>query len=275
MENSRPSGCFSSLLLVVFLVTVLFQAGGKPSGEGLRRPPIDEPRSDPGSMPIPEYGIEDTGKAQDSQGTAFAISSKGLWLTAEHVVRGCDLVGLATGPQHAEKVSEVYQSQVSDAALIADGFGSRVTMPLAMHIPEEGAAGYHMGFPSGRPAVVQSRLIGPGSAVRGLGRTEPVLAWAEVRRFPEFDHALGGISGGPTLDFNGAVVGINSAASERRGRVLTTRPDAAINLVRAARRTHSATAVVPIAGLDDAIARFDALAHAGAIRQVFCDVAER
>ncbi|MGH6780580.1 MAG: S1 family peptidase, partial [Sphingomonadaceae bacterium] len=85
----------------------------------------------------------------------------------------------------------------------------------------------------------------------------------------------GGISGGPTLDATGAVVGINSAASERRGRVLTTRPDAAINLVHAARRAHAAAPTEPIAGMPDAIARFQTLSRAGAIRQVFCDVAEK
>lgn len=277
MASSRQGGCsLVPLLLFLVLATLFFGRGERPMRApeiNPRRPPVDEPLPFPDGRPVPEYGIDDTGRPQDSQGTAFAISDNGLWMTAEHVVRACDRVGLSTGPGQAARVRDIYQSRVSDAALIADGLPSQQILPLAAVEPAEGADGFHMGFPSGVPAVVHSRLIGPGSAARGPGRTEPVLAWAEVARFPEFDHALGGISGGPTLNAAGTVVGINSAASERRGRVLTTRPDAAITLVRAARKVPTSATAPPIADVRDALARFQLYSATGAIRPVYCDVA--
>ena len=274
---SRQGGC-SLVPLVLFLVlaALFFGRDERPMRApevNPRRPPVEEPLPFPDGQRVPEYGIDDSARPQDSQGTAFAISDNGLWMTAEHVVRACDRVGLSSGPAQAARVSEIYQSRVSDAALIADGLPSQQILPLAAREPAAGADGYHMGFPSGRPAVVHSQLIGPGSAVRGPGRTEAVLAWAEVARFPEFDHALGGISGGPTLDAAGAVVGINSAASERRGRVLTTRPEAAISLMRATRHAPGSAFGTPIAGVRDALARFQQYYDVGAIRPVYCDVA--
>lgn len=274
----QGGGCsLFPLVLFVVLAMLFFGRERRPEREpeiNPRRPPLEEPRPVPGLEPPPEYGIEDLDRAQDSQGTAFAISGSGLWLTAEHVVRGCDRIGLSMGPGQAQRVVQIYQSQVSDAALIADGMPSQRILPLAEREPAVDSLGYHMGYPAGVPAVVQSRLIGPGSAVRGPSRTEPVLAWAEVARVPEFGHALGGISGGPTLDESGNVVGINSAASERRGRVLTTRPDAGINLVRAARHVPGNARGAPITRLGDAVMIFEQLAGAGAIRPVYCDVSD-
>ncbi|MCJ8158106.1 serine protease [Sphingomonas sp. LaA6.9] len=273
--GSRQGCSLLPAFLFLLLVTLFFGREERPVREpdgNPRRPPIEEQMPLPGQLPAPEYGIDESGRPQDSQGTAFAISANGLWMTAEHVVRACDRIGLSTGPAQAARVRGVFQSRVSDAAIITDGLPSPEILPLAAHEPVAGADGYHMGFPSGRPAVVHSRLIGPGSAARGPGRTEPVLAWAEVARFPEFDHALGGISGGPTLDAAGTVVGINSAASERRGRVLTTRPDAAINLLHATRLAADRAAPLPIAGVQGALARFQIYADSGAIRPVYCDV---
>ena len=62
--------------------------------------------------------------------------------------------------------------------------------------------------------------------MRTTGRyrhTEPVIAWAELRRVP-LTESLGGISGGPALNANGEIVGVTVASSKRRGRVYTTAP---------------------------------------------------
>lgn len=269
-------GCLP-ILIIIFLAVALFGGG---DGNEIRRPPVIEPPFEDGveTMPMPgnlqpEYAVEDPGAPQDSQGTAFAISPGGLWLTAEHVVNGCDRLGLATASNTAERVREVYESETSDTALIADGLDSAIALPLATQVPAEGEAGWHMGFPASRPAVVESRFIGRANAVRsGSGQAQAILAWAELRRIPEFDHPLGGISGGPTLDGLGRVVGVNSASSDRRGRILTSHPRQAINLVRAAGQTAAPTAAAPIDGPDEAARRFEQLFAAGAIRHVYCDV---
>lgn len=279
MASGRRGGCAFPILLGLFIAAVLTFDGGRDApGVEVRRPAIPEADVD-GNMPVvplpdmaPQYGIEDPGPPRDSQGTAFAIAHDGLWLTAEHVVKGCNLIGLATAPDRAERVDRVVASAVSDAAIIADGLPSAAALPLASDIPRRGDDGYHMGFPAGRPAVVHSRFIGEANAVRAGGAAQPILAWAEIDRMPAFDHTLGGISGGPTLDRMGRVVGINSASSDRRGRVLTTHPAQAINLVRAARATAEPDPVAPIGDPAAAMARFVALVRAGAIRQVFCEV---
>ena len=264
----RRGGCTLPILLVLFIAAALWQ--GRDEQGVPRRPGLFDRRDEA----LPEFGIADEERRQDSQGTAFAVGTNGLWLTAEHVVRGCARIGLATGPGQAQRVVEVHQSPSADAALIADGMPGPIGLALAATAPLPGARGYHMGYPAGEPAIVESELIGPGNAVRGSGRSEAVLAWAEIDRFPDFDHTLGGISGGPTLDSAGQVVGINSAASERRGRVLTTRPGAGMELVRAVRHSYRPAAEPPIAGLHDAVRRFRHLSALGAIRPVYCDVAE-
>lgn len=279
MASGRRGGCAFPIMLALFIGAVLTFDGGRETADiEVRRPPV--PEADvAGEIPLtplpdmaPQYGIEDPGPPRDSQGTAFAIARNGLWLTAEHVVNGCNLIGLATAPDRAERVDRVVASAVSDAAIIADGLPSSVALPLARDLPRRGDDGYHMGFPAGRPAVVHSRFIGEANAVRAGGAAQPILAWAEVDRLPEFDHTLGGISGGPTLDRFGRVIGINSASSDRRGRVLTTHPAQAINLVRASRAAAEPDPVAPIADNGAAVARFIALVRAGAIRQVFCEV---
>lgn len=278
---ARRSGCSLPILLVIFVAVALTFDRGSGNVE-MRRPQVERVPVGSGSEEIielpgvePEYGIAEPGPPRDSQGTGFAISPDGLWLTAEHVVNGCDMVGLAISPGQADRVRQVFESEVSDAAAIADGLPSEIALPLAAEVPQPGADGWHIGFPTGEPAVVHSRFIGMANAVRGrFGPSQPILAWAELERIPEFDHTLGGISGGPTLDRLGRVVGINSASSERRGRILTTHPAQARNLLRAAGLAAPGGTSAPIANTGQAVERFAALYRAGAIRQVYCDVSE-
>ena len=49
---------------------------------------------------------------------------------------------------------------------------------------------------------------------------------------PNFSGSLGGISGGAIVDRKGALIGINSAASVRRGRILTSRPSTLMDVIR-------------------------------------------
>ena len=204
-----------------------------------RRPQIDLPKpgvSDthpapriPGAaLPAPSrrdplFTIE-TGEKGNSTGTAFAIRDDGVWLTARHVVDGCDQVGLVVGPRRAVRVSRVLSHPRADMAVL----WTRTTAPaLAISAAplRVRQSGYHFGFPQAEPGQVTSRLIGRRN-MRSVGRyrhTEPVVAWSERRRVPNTE-SLGGISGGPALNRSGEIVGVTVASSKRRGRVMTTAP---------------------------------------------------
>ena len=249
-------------------------------GEATHRTPLQVESYDPRSprRPMPQWNdeafvIEDrAGARSDSMGTAFAVDRDGAWLTAQHVTHDCVRIGLEEGGV-ARAVSRVIESREADAALVRDGLPSDQALPLSGRVPAPGSAGFHMGFPAGRAALVVSEFIGAASARRGrTAETEPVLAWAEVARLPERDYTLSGISGGPVFAEDGHVVGVNSAATDRRGRILTTAPDAMIRLVRASRAVDDQPVAYPFAGLADVEARFASWLETGVILRIFCDV---
>lgn len=249
-------------------------------GEVTGPTPLQVESYDPRSprRPLPQWSdeafvIEDRpGVPSDSMGTAFAVDRDGAWLTAEHVTHDCSRIGLEDG-RLAREVSRVVESREADAALVRDGLPSYDALPLSGAMPPPGSAGFHMGFPAGRPTLVVSELIGAASARRGrTEETQPVLAWAEVGRLPQGDNTLSGISGGPVFAEDGHVVGVNSAATDRRGRILTTAPDAMIRLVNASRAVNDTPVAYPFAGLADAETRFASWLEQGVIRRIFCDV---
>lgn len=99
-----------------------------------------------------------------------------------------------------------------------------------------------------------------------------MLAWAEHGRIPMGDGTLSGISGGPVFAEDGHVVGVNSAATDRRGRILTTAPDAMMRLVVASRAVGDRPVAYPFLDMADAQARFESWLAQGVIRRIFCDV---
>ncbi|MFD1105201.1 S1 family peptidase [Sphingobium olei] len=250
-------------------------------GQGVETPPLRIEQYDPRSprRPMPQWGderyaIEEPGRQADSMGTAFAVDRDGAWLTAEHVTHGCARVGLEEG-RFARPVQRVIESREADAALVPDALSSPEALPLSPRMPQPGTPGYHMGFPAGEPTLVVSELIGEANARRGRSEvTQPVLAWAERGRLPESDGTLSGISGGPVFAEDGHVVGLNSASTDRRGRILTAAPDAVTRLAAASRSVDDRPIAYPFTGLADAESRFGAWLDRGVIRRIFCDVDE-
>ncbi|MBA4090385.1 MAG: serine protease [Sphingobium sp.] len=271
----RGCGCLPFALGGLLLVAWL--------GQDMAVPPLKVEQYDPRSprRPMPDWSdeqfvIEDTpGGPADSMGTAFAVDRDGAWLTAQHVTHGCARVGLEDG-RFARPVSRVIESREADAALVADSLPSEGALPLSSRIPQPGTPGYHMGFPAGEPTLVMSELIGEASARRGRSDlTQPILAWAEKGRIPAGDGTLSGISGGPVFAEDGHVVGVNSASTDRRGRILTTAPDAVVRLTAASRAVDDRPVAYPFAGLADAESRFTAWLDQGVIRRIYCDVDEK
>lgn len=190
----------------------------------------------PGVTPFDLSIIVDVeAKAIDSMGTAFSIDENGNWMTARHVVDGCDRVGLLNGKLRAVKVDEIRVSKSSDTAILRTRW-SRDPLPSDLTSDRRyNEMGYFFGFPQGRPGEVAASLLGRHQLItRGRYNTrEAVYAWAEVSRTSGLTGTLGGLSGGPVLDADGEVFGVVAAEVPRRGRVFTVAPTSIMDLMPA------------------------------------------
>lgn len=273
-RSSSRGGCLP-LVLGAVLLWLWFNG----DSNEWRDTPLNVEQFDPRSprRPMPNIGesfvIAEPGPQQDSQGTAFAVDRDGSWLTAQHVTNQCDRLGLVFD-DGIDAVVDVVESAEADVSVIRQGPPAQFALALAQDTPEVGSLGYHMGFPAGEPAVVVSSFIGATYAVRGGpgGPGEPIFAWAEGDRLPSGDGPLSGISGGPTFDQRGRVIGVNAASTPRRGRVLTTDPKAITRLVVASAAVDEAGEVADLSTPAKAAALFRVLLDTGVIRQVYCDV---
>ena len=165
------------------------------------------------------------GRKTDSTGTAFAVDDRGWWVTARHVADQCRQIQLLFPGRKGLRVNRVAHHPNADLALLGTG-SVPTTLALSSEPLYVGQNGYHIGYPQGTPGEVWSTLLGRRRMrISGRYRTnEPIVAWAERRRRPGNLPSLGGLSGGPTLNDTGEVVGALIAESKRRGRVYTTAP---------------------------------------------------
>lgn len=220
------------LLYALVLGTVLWVL----SGLGTENADAPEPLPDhfeqdgpmlPNASVFDERVLVQVDEPQNGLGSAFAINRNGDWLTARHVVEGCDRVSILVAPRRYVPVAEVRVSDTSDLALLSTGRSPR---SAALDLGEDlrvGEYGFHVGYPNGRPGEVASRLLARSRLLsRGERHSdEPVLAWAEVGRTRGLNGGLGGLSGGPVFDAEGRVRGVIVAESPRRGRIYTADPE--------------------------------------------------
>ncbi len=214
-------------------------------GEEPAPPPPTPEAQDPPSARIalprpsssdPEIIIELDDVRTSGSGTAFAVED-GWWMTARHVVDGCERVLVLTNTERGVAALQVIASRRSDLALIQAPL-SRDKLALAPSADGMKINDYalHVGFPQSRPGEAESQLLGRETLrIRGrYASRAPVLAWAELSRTPGLTGPLSGISGGPAFNREGNVVGVTVAESPRRGRIYTTAPvSAALLMTRA------------------------------------------
>ncbi len=272
---------FLDRLAYLAAILALLYAGAShlrfPEGEDARRPAVRFAAPPPDSRPpaaapgAPVLTIEVPEK-RPSTGTAFAIGG-GWWLTARHVADGCDSVGLVTAPRRAARARRVVLHPDADLALLSADLDPE-PLPLATASLRRGQDGFAIGYPQGAPGDVHARFMGR-ARLRSVGRyrtDEPILAWAERRRVPDRLPALGGLSGGPMLDERGAAIGVTVAASERRGRVMTSDPASIRWLLAEAGVAPDPDAQAAVFAAGNFTGRGDELRKDLRVAKVVCDV---
>ena len=212
---------------------------------------------------------------QPSTGTAFAIGG-GWWLTARHVADGCDSIGLVTGPRRAARAQQVVLHPNADIALLSLDLDPE-PFPFLTEALQRGQDGFAIGFPQGSPGDVHAQLMGR-VRLKSVGRyrtDEPILAWAERRRVPDQLPALGGLSGGPMFNERGQIIGVLVAASERRGRVMTSDPSSVRWLLDQAGLMPDPNARTIDLAVSNFVGQGDDLREDLRVAKVLCDVKQR
>lgn len=229
---------FAATIVVSWLVPPQEQRGRRPEAWPQERVPVrytwgadtgTGPRdvdARPEGFDQPDVVMRGNPPSEWSSGTAFAVESLGVLVTAAHVTDSCAQLALA--PENAQPrfrfAREIVQHTRADVAVVRADH-TAPTLPIGDDARlERGATAFAFGYPSGVASALVGELMG---RARGHGEGafgwSPVLVWALVSRAPDSEAPLGGISGGPLLDSEGRVVGVVIASgSERRPRFITT-----------------------------------------------------
>jgi S1-C subfamily serine protease len=199
----------------------------KETQDWLYEGPTQSQNENPAFAQLPEIGtIAPSLEHTSSVGSAFAISKQGLWLTAKHVVTGCDKEILQIGNKKALKINTIDFHPQADIALLTTR-GAAKPLNLLKSTKQLNHA-FGIGFPTGQPGAVHARYIGE-MTMHHRGRNgfkERVHAWSEQSRIPNRSGSLGGLSGGALINDQGNIIGIVQAESRRRGRIMTAKPEA-------------------------------------------------
>lgn len=229
---------FAAILLISLVLNSLFTSGERraPIAESPRRPPPAAVAPAPVPAPVPQAPspglpvsrVEHKVKSRSAAGTAFAVDGIGTWLTARHVIDGCDRVGIIYDhkTRRAQRAAVRAVHANADVAVLSGRVpGGARPVALAAVLDGETEA-FHVGYPKGRRAVLHSSYLGRWR-LTGFGRfrnDEEVAVWGVISRYPEDLPGFGGISGGPVFSADGRVIGISVAGSDRRGRVIASLP---------------------------------------------------
>jgi putative serine protease PepD len=142
-------------------------------------------------------------------GTGIVLNQEGLILTNDHVIAGASDISVAKGSSNVSRAASLVGEEAnSDLALIRvdpSGFG---LTPLSLASPSSVQVGdvvYAIGNPYGLDATLTSGIVS------ALGREISAPDGAKITGAIQTDAALNpGNSGGPLLNEEGDVVGVNS-----------------------------------------------------------------
>lgn len=159
-------------------------------------------------------------------GTAFSVGD-GVWMTARHVVNGCDGIGFIKDRKLIGMADRVVHHGTADVSLLFSEL-SAPAFPIARpdQDPERHEEAFLIGYPQGGPrqfiaAQVEYRVI-EQQGVSGAGF--PIIVWAEKPQPPP-GTAYAGMSGGPAISVDGVVVGVLVGADNALGRVIANIPE--------------------------------------------------
>lgn len=136
-------------------------------------------------------------RGQRSIGTAFAVGGEGTWLTARHVIDGCDRLQLRRG-NAADPVTVAYVHRSADIAVLR-ATGAGPSLPVTAGPLGLGEDGFAFGIAGqGGPSAVHGALIGRARVLQSgrLSGTTEVTVWAERAILPPGERWIGGMSGG-------------------------------------------------------------------------------
>jgi serine protease Do len=144
------------------------------------------------------------------RGSGFFINSDGMAITNNHVVTGAALlrvwVGGDSGKEYDARVVAV--SECSDLAVIQVDGSDFPYLQWLNEEPKVGLQVYAAGYPLGEPQFSLTQGIISKTAAPGAS------SWASVSNVLTHDATLNpGNSGGPLVDADGKIVGINYAAN--------------------------------------------------------------
>jgi serine protease Do len=201
--------------------------GGPPSVRDAPAP-VQAPRRLPPAQAFDTaIAVDVPSGARPGTGTAFSVSSGGVWLTARHVVEGCARAAIIVGAGQGVAAEVRIDPRGETAVLITQGGAPSLPMAPRENV-RRGMIAFHAGFPHGRPGEVASRLLRRQTLVLRGRRTrrEQVLTWEETSDIDPSRRNLAGLSGAPTLDGAGQVIGVTIAQSRHHGWIYTTTPGA-------------------------------------------------
>lgn len=159
-----------------------------------------------GEFRDPEVGMV----SKAGSGSGFIIDPSGIVVTNNHVVAGAGSLKVMVGGDDEEVHAKVLGvSECDDLAVIQlDDEGPWPYLEFAAEVPEPPADVYALGFPLGDPEYTATK--GVISKAEADGDTN----WASVAHVIEHDANIQpGNSGGPLVNDQGQVVGVNYASS--------------------------------------------------------------